>query len=158
MALSKEILLLGHAACGALGTLAAGWVLVESFVTRRATQRMAVFAALSAALIVLATAMGGWWYVVEYAEVKALVKAGPWPWAHAWVMETKEHVFLMLPLLAILLPLTVRAAMGTDADTGGRLIRAVAGSIVLLGLAMEGMGAIVSMSVRLGMAAQGGGN
>ena len=42
-----------------------------------------------------------------YPATKTLVKAGSWPWAHSIIMETKEHIFLFLPLLAFVILLVV---------------------------------------------------
>ena len=39
-------------------------------------------------------------YTVFYPATKTLIKAGSWPWAHAVVMETKEHWGLLLPIIS----------------------------------------------------------
>jgi len=47
---------------------------------------------------------GGYYYVLYYgSNVKPLIKGGDYSWAHIVVMETKEHVFLMLPFGALVL-------------------------------------------------------
>src|SRR3989338_11636353 len=38
-------------------------------------------------------------YLTFYPVTKTLIKAGYWPWAHAILMETKEHWGLLLPLI-----------------------------------------------------------
>jgi len=48
--------------------------------------------------------VSGIYYVAYYGpDVKPAIKEGPWPWAHAIFMESKEHIFLFLPFLSILL-------------------------------------------------------
>lgn len=54
--------------------------------------------------IVLSWISGGYYYVVYYGEaVKPVIVAGAYPWAHALVTETKEHVFLVMPFAALAL-------------------------------------------------------
>jgi hypothetical protein len=67
-------------------------------------------------------------------------------------METKEHVFLMLLLLATFLPI---AAYGHVVKTRSvkNLVLWTSALVVLTGLAMEGAGAFISMGVRVGLQA-----
>ncbi|MDO8555564.1 MAG: hypothetical protein Q7R96_00125 [Nanoarchaeota archaeon] len=39
-------------------------------------------------------------YLVFYPATKTLIKAGPNPWLHGIIMETKEHWGILLPLIA----------------------------------------------------------
>lgn len=39
-------------------------------------------------------------YILFYPATKTLIKAGSWPWAHSIFMETKEHLGLLLPIIA----------------------------------------------------------
>src|SRR3989338_5572712 len=41
-------------------------------------------------------------YLIFYPATKTLIKAGPTPWAHSVVMETKEHWGILLPVIATL--------------------------------------------------------
>lgn len=48
-----------------------------------------------------------YYYVTHYGSVvKPIIKAGEYPWAHSLVTETKEHVFLFLPVVSFLIFLT----------------------------------------------------
>jgi hypothetical protein len=40
-----------------------------------------------------------YWYVVLYPTDKAIILKGPWPFAHEYFMETKEHLVIMLLML-----------------------------------------------------------
>lgn len=45
---------------------------------------------------------GGYYYLHYYgSSVKPAILAGSRPWAHRLIMEAKEHIFLILPFLAI---------------------------------------------------------
>lgn len=47
---------------------------------------------------------GGYYYLYFYGtKVKPLVLAGSTPWAHQLIMEAKEHIFLIMPFLGIVL-------------------------------------------------------
>ena len=62
-----------------------------------------------------------------------MIKAGPWPFAHGFFMETKEHLFLVLLLLSTYLPLVAsNDLVGSVASR--RLVVLCAGLVVLLGL------------------------
>jgi hypothetical protein len=48
--------------------------------------------------------VSGLYYVIYYGpQVKPVIKEGPWPWAHGIFMEGKEHIFLFLPFIAMIL-------------------------------------------------------
>ncbi len=53
--------------------------------------------------IMLAWSVGGIYYLFFYPLVKPVIKQGPEPWAHLVIMEAKEHIFLLLPVLTFLL-------------------------------------------------------
>lgn len=47
---------------------------------------------------------GGYYYLYYYGtSVKPAILAGSQPWAHKLVMETKEHIFIIIPFLSITL-------------------------------------------------------
>lgn len=46
--------------------------------------------------------IGGYYYVYYYgSKVKPQIIAGSQPWAHKLVMEAKEHIFLIMPVIAV---------------------------------------------------------
>jgi len=147
----NELILMLHPAVGVLAILSAVWVAAETLnVSGNKAMRIRGASIAVACLIWTAYLIGGYWYVLHYAADKALILAGPWPFAHNFVMETKEHVFLPLLLLASYLP--IAASNNLAANKGARvLVFCAAALIVLLGLAMEGAGAFVSMGAKLGL-------
>lgn len=150
----KEVLLMLHPTFGVLGVLAALWVFVEMLNPgTRNLQRVRNAALAAAAFIWLSYLIGGYWYVLHYAADKAVIKAGPWPLAHSLVMETKEHVFFVLLLLSTYLPIAAYAATSNSVKGPGakNLVLLAAAFVVLLGLAMEGGGAVIALGAKLGL-------
>jgi len=100
---------------------------------------------------VLSWLTGGFYYVVRYgSEVKPVIKAGPYPWAHSIVTESKEHIFLFLPFLAFL---TMLGALffSDELQQNKGLRRAIIGVSVVtfvLGILIAMAGVIMSGSVR----------
>jgi hypothetical protein len=102
-------------------------------------------------LIVLAFFVGGYWYVVKYGGDRDIIKAGKWPWAHNYFMEVKEHVFFLVLLLSLYLPI-VTHRIGALTDKNNRnLILAISALIILLGLFMDGAGGVISRGVTIGL-------
>src|SRR3989344_3680622 len=106
----KEFLLLAHPTFGVLGVIAAVWVIVEPLNASAQNQRRIKIASVLTALFIgLSWVAGGYLYTTLYAVDKAIILAGPWPFAHRIVMEVKEHLFFVTMILALLLPLAARA-------------------------------------------------
>ena len=145
----SDIILFSHPTFGVLGILAAVWVFVEALNASESNQvRIRCAAWAVAAFMVLAWLLGGYWYTVYYAPEKAIILKGPWPWAHNFFMETKEHLFFIPLILALYLPIV--AARKLAANRGARvMVMVVAAFIVLNGLAIEGAGAIINYGVKV---------
>lgn len=151
--MSSEMILLLHPVFGVLGIICAVWVFVEALNASEANAgRIRVAGVASAALMWLAYVVGGYWYVVNYGGDKAIITAGPWPFSHSFFMETKEHVFLMLLLLATFLGIIVRGEVVKSKPLRS-LVLWVSALVVLTGLAMEGAGAFIAMGVKVALLA-----
>ena len=106
----SDVILFSHPTFGVLGILAAVWVIAETINANTANQTRIRYAALAVTVcMLLAWLLGGYWYTVYYAPEKALILKGPWPWAHDFVMETKEHLFFIPLILALFLPIAAAA-------------------------------------------------
>lgn len=152
--MSNELILMLHPAFGVLAIIFSVWVFVETLNAREANAARIRNAGISAAVLMwLAYIVGGYWYVVYYAADKAIIRAGPWPFAHSFVMETKEHVFLMLLLLVTFLAIVVQGEVAKS-KASRALVLWVSGLVVLTGLAMEGAGAFISMGVKVALLAK----
>lgn len=150
--MAPEISLMVHPTFGMMSVLAAVWVFVEALSAGEGNLGRLRRASLAVAtLLWLAYVSGGYWYVVHYPADKAVITAGLWPFAHGFFMEAKEHLFFSLLLLGTYLPLAAWDSRLPEDKGARRLVRVVALLVVLLGLAMEGMGAVIGLGVRLGL-------
>jgi len=148
---SSDVILLAHATFGVTGCLAALWVFVEALNARpENAARLRRGALIAAVCIAAAWICGGYWYVHFYPLEKALILKGPWPFAHNFFMETKEHLFFVTAILAFLLPITTREKLYLN-SAARRLVLSVAGLIVITGLAMEGAGAIINHGAKVAL-------
>lgn len=152
--MSQELVLMLHPTFGVLAIIASVWVFVEALNAREANQgRIRTASVLVTILMWLAYIVGGYWYVVYYGGDKEIIKAGPWPFAHGFFMETKEHLFFMLLLLATFLPI---AAYGdvVRKQAARTVVLWTSALVVLMSLAMEGAGAFISMGVKVALLAK----
>ncbi len=101
----------------------------------------------------LAFIIGGYWYVTSYAVDKAVILKGPWPFAHNMIMETKEHLVIMLLLLVTYLPIAASNNLAVSKDAR-KLMLWVTATVALLALVMDGEGALIAMGVKVGLMAK----
>jgi len=153
----NEIVLFAHPTFGVLATLAALWVFVEALNATDGNRRRSHHAARAGAvLMVFAWVLGGYWYLRWFPAEKALIMRGPWPFAHDFFMETKEHLFFVPLILALYLPIVTAGHMAANRGTRAMAL-VVSGFIVLNGLAVEGAGAIVNHGAKLALTPSSGG-
>jgi len=147
-----NLLVATHAVIGILAIFAFLLVFVELLDSKEKTaKRVKAFALIGTILIFVSWIVGGYYYVTYYGpDVKPLIKEGASPWIHSVVMETKEHVFLFLPFLAIL-------ATGMIFSSNAELLKnhktklavlMLCALIILIGLAITGMGFLISTGAR----------
>jgi hypothetical protein len=149
--MDSQIILLMHPIAGVLATLSALWVFVDTLnVSESSVTRIRNVSILCSVLIWLAYIVGGYWYVVYYGPDKAIIKSGPWPFAHNIFMEVKEHVFLMLLLLGTYLPIVANGNISAS-KSARKILLWVSGLFVPISLFMEGSGAIISSAVKIGL-------
>jgi hypothetical protein len=153
----KELMTMPHVILGVFGILFAVWVAVEAANACEANQCRLKLAGIGTTLFLwLSFLIGGWWYVVYYGLAasnsdKSIILAGPWKWSHTFFMEAKEHIFFMLILLSILLPIVIfRNPVFKDRKIRNLTI-VIALMIVVLGLGMEGFGAMISKGVKMSL-------
>jgi len=150
----KEIILMAHVLFGVACLIASVWVFVDTLNLSEANQcRIRKMSRLAAAAMWLAFLVGGYWYVNFYKPDKAIILKGPWPFAHDFFMESKEHLVIMLLLLVTYLPIVTAGNLVANKDAR-RVVLWVAGLIVLLALIMEGNGAVIAMGVKAGLLAR----
>lgn len=146
-----ELLLMTHVLFGIACMLAAAWVFVDVLnVSEANVARVRKASWASAAFMWIAFVVGGYWYVNLYKVDKAIILKGPWPFAHNMVMETKEHLVIMLLLLATYLPIAAADNLVGSKDVRKVVLWASA-IVVLLALGMDGEGGIIAMGVKVGL-------
>jgi hypothetical protein len=140
-----------HATFGLLFIMGSLWVFVEVLnINEGNAARVRTLSSSIAAFMWLAYLVGGYWYVTQYAPEKALILKGPWPFAHTFFMETKEHVILMIVLMATFLP--ILASNDVVHNKGIRsLMLWTTGLMTVIGIAMEGAGAVISMGAKIAL-------
>ena len=149
-----EIILMTHVLFGVACVVAGVWVFVEVLNASTANvERIKWASRIAAVCMWLSFIAGGYWYVVHYPADKAVILKGPWPFAHEYFMETKEHLVIILLLLATYLPIAASNPLATNRDAR-RLVLWVAALIPLLGLMVEGHGAIIAMGVKVALLAK----
>ena len=151
-----EIILMAHVLFGMLCIVAGVWLFVDVLHANEANQgRIRTVSIAVAVLMWLAYLIGGYWYLTFYYTDKAIILKGPWPFAHSFFMEMKEHVAIMLLLLATYLP--IAAASNTAVNKAARkIVLWVVGLIILIGVAIDGAGAIIGIGVKVALMANKG--
>jgi hypothetical protein len=147
----REVILLLHVVFGVLCMLGSVWIFVDVLNAR--TANLGRIRALSlgvATTMWLAIIVAGYWYLTFYAADKKVILAGPWPAAHDFFMETKEHLVITLLLLATFLP--IAAANNLAENHGARRVMLWTSALTaLLALAADGMGGIIALGAKLGL-------
>ena len=148
----NQMVMMSHVGLGVLGILAAVAMYVDVLNANQGNyQRIKNTSVLVSVFIVLAYLIGGYWYVFYYGHDRDIIKAGPWPWAHNYFMEVKEHVFFLMLMLAIYLPISVREGRFLTDKSGKTLVQGVLLLIILLGFFMEGAGGLIGKGVTMGL-------
>jgi hypothetical protein len=146
----NELILMTHVLFGMACIILTVSVFVEVWHVSEANQgRIRKMCWAIAGVMWLAFLLAGYWYVVFYKADKAIILKGPWPMAHSFFMETKEHLVIML-LLVSYLPIAASNNLAASKDAR-RLVLWVAGMIAVIGLMMDGEGAIIAMGVKVGL-------
>jgi len=150
----NELILMAHVLFGVGCLITTVWVWVEALHASDANlARIRWLSRGAAAAMWLAMAVGGYWYVTRYPADKAIILKGPWPFAHSLFMETKEHLVILLLLLATFLPIAAADDLAHNPNAR-KLVLWVGGMIVLLALTMEGEGAFIAMGVKVALLAR----
>jgi hypothetical protein len=143
-----------HVFFGIACAIAAVWLFVDVMnVNDGNLARVRIVSWCAAAFMWVAFVVGGYWYVIFYKADKAIILKGSWPFAHNMVMETKEHLVIMLLLVATYLPIAASENLVASKDAR-RLVLWVAALVALLALGMDGEGGIIAMGVKVGLLAR----
>jgi hypothetical protein len=149
-----ELILMAHVLFGVACLISAVWIFVDVLHASESNQaRIRKMSWAAAIAMWLAFCIAGYWYVFFYKVDRTIILKGPWPFAHSFFMETKEHLVIMLLLLATYLPIPASNNLVANKDAR-RIVLCVAGMIALLALAMEAEGAFIAMGVKVALLAK----
>ncbi len=141
-----------HAGLGIVGILLAVALFMDVLnVSSKNVGRIKSLSLLVAIFVVLSYVIGGYWYVTKFIQDRAIILKGPWPWGHTFFMEVKEHAFFLLLLLSIYLPISVHKNVPLADKDSRKLVLGITLMVIVLGLVMEGAGAIISKAVTVGL-------
>ena len=150
----NELILMAHVLMGVLCVVATVWVFADALNASEANRaRIRIISRGAALAMWLSFVIGGYWYVSLYPADKAIILKGPWPFAHNLFMETKEHLVILLLLLATYLPIAAAGNLARSRDARS-LVLWVAGLMVLLALTIEGEGGLIAMGVKVALLAK----
>jgi hypothetical protein len=140
-----------HAIFGLLFIISSFWMFVEVLnVTDFNIARIKSLSWITAILMWVAYLIGGYCYVVLYAPEKALIIKGPWPFAHNFFMETKEHVIFIMVLLATFLPILASNDFLRNKDVRSLMLW-VTGLMAVMGLSIAVAGNIIIMGAKVAL-------
>ena len=143
--------LMSHAVLGSLLGLLGVWLFVDVLNAKEENQARIRQVSLVIAIVMWVTyLLAGYFYVKDYGVDKAFILKGPWPYAHDFFMESKEHVVMMLLMLATYLPIAAYNNLAANKGARRNVLWATA-LLILTTLAMEGAGAMISMGVRVAL-------
>src|SRR3989338_468260 len=153
-----SLLIGAHAFLGELAGIGFLWILIELLnPTIERINRAKIISLIAVILFLSSWLIGGFYYVNTYGtNVKPIIKEGPQPWAHSVIMETKEHIFLFLPFLAIFASAVLwKTAKVIQKNNKLRMaVILLSGLIFLLAFAIGGMGYLISSGARAALEAK----
>lgn len=154
-----KTLVLIHSISGGLAALVMVWIILEiRYPVDRSLARARLASYLAVFLVTAGCWMaGGYNYLTVYgSQVKPVILAGLYPWAHEIIMEAKEHIFVFLPIITFALSISLYTL---DKDTflgnanSRHALTIVACLALFMVLLMFLMGAIISSAGNTGMEA-----
>lgn len=146
-----QIWLILHVLLGLAGTLwyGAAWLEVERRVSL--VSRVRHYAAFGFTAMLLSWITAALYYTGIYGRaVRPVILEGNYPWAHTFFMETKEHLFVFIPFVALAVTMLVyilgeRIWQKPELQS---LTAKLMGVVVVLGSLMAVMGVVASGAVR----------
>lgn len=151
MTLLLKILLVSHVTTGLVGVIACYSVWLGLLKKELKLDFLKKFSLLAPIMLFISWLTGGYYYWDYYGMVvKPLIKAGTYPWAHLVFTEGKEHLFLFLPFLAVVIALVIwKQTPGLVANLNlKKELTILAGITTLIGIVITFSGVVISGAVR----------
>jgi len=149
--MNNNLILMLHVLFGMLCLIGSLWVFVDTVHAHPANlARIRGVSLVVAVAMWIAYLVAGYWYIAFYAQDKAIILKGPWPFSHNVFMETKEHLVIMLLLVATFLPIAARANLASS-KSARSVVLWTSGLVIALALIADSFGAIIGMGVKVGL-------
>lgn len=146
-----NFLLITHVIIGLIGVMSS-YAVFTGLLKKKISLWFLKMASLIAFLMyIISWITGGIYYVTYYGvAVKPIIKAGEYPWAHSVITESKEHIFLFLPVLSfvILLTLFLKGEVIKENNDLKKALTFVAGITLLIGVLITLGGVLISGAAR----------
>jgi len=140
----ENLLLLLHPAIAVVTMLLVVWLIVSLKCVNINEKRVRILS-LSIALMMLSIwIIAGYWYVVFYGVDKSVIVKSSWSFAHGFFMETKEHIFFVVLILSLYLPLVAFRNSVASNTNAQKLLITLGVLILTLMIYIDGAGAIIS--------------
>ncbi len=149
---SKPVLIGLHLGFAIVGIDLFFWLLGKFKDKIGSVKNRATIAGLGTLAFISSWVVGGYYYVVYYGSlVKPVIKEGVAPWAHNIVMEAKEHIFLfVIPMAVVVLFISFMNDEEIERSGIRRTAVWLSGAVAMLGLLIGAMGFIISAAARWG--------
>lgn len=147
----QKINLILHVLLGVMSVAATYAVWIGLLRREPAWLRLRSWSLIGFASTVLTWLTGGHYYVTYYgAKVKPVITAGAYAWAHTVFTEAKEHLFLFLPFLTLVIMLSVWLVSDQAADSPvlKQALVWLVGVTTALGIIVTLSGVLISGAVR----------
>lgn len=149
---SKPVLIGLHLGFAIVGIDLFFWLLGKFNDRKGSVKNRVAVAGIGTLSFILSWLAGGYYYVVYYGSlVKPVIKKGVAPWAHNIVMEAKEHIFLFIVPMAVVV-FFIAFMNDKEIDRSGirKLAVCLSCMVAALGLLIGSMGFIISAAARWG--------
>ncbi len=140
----ESILLLLHPAIAVVTMLLVVWLIVSLKCVNINERRVRMLSLSIALMMVSIWIIAGYWYVVFYGVDKAVIVKSSWSFSHSFFMETKEHIFFVVLILSLYLPLVAFRNSIANNTSAQKLLITLGVLILALMLYIDGAGAIIS--------------
>ena len=149
---ANSLVMLSHAVFGVFTHLALVWLYVESINASEKNQKRIKQATYHVVFwITLSFIVGGFWYINYYPTDKTVILKSNFAFVHKFFMESKEHIFFALLILAYYLPfVTLKHNLSKNMVARKATISLVSVMGIII-LYMEGAGAIIGQGVKLAL-------
>ncbi len=140
----EGILLLLHPAIAVITMLLIVWLIVSVKCQNINEARVKKLSLAIAFFMLVIWVLAGYWYVVFYSTDKSVIIQSSWSFAHKFFMETKEHIFFVVLILSLYLPIVAFKNNIATNKTAQNLIMTLGIILLTLMLYIDGAGAIIS--------------